>query len=315
MAELQIRDRLAQVDRERLRADLFHLAKDPLPFRKVNYTIPGHDRSTLAETDDYLVGRLTAYGYQVTREAVAVQAFRCDQSKPKQQWYAPPLPDDPWYTAENLYVERHGGSHPDEIILLCAHKDSQSWVDSPGAYDNAVGTVALLEIARLLAHYQPQRTIRWLWCNEEHRPWTSVTAAERASERGDNLIAVFNTDSLGGRPLADHAAGRHTNVTLYTVEEGRWLAELCSEVNSAYELGLEQSILQRSTPGDDDGSFVKAGYGSSVANLGSMPYRHDYYHDERDVPEGVDLVNVQKSTQLVLAAVLRVDRDGAPASR
>ena len=79
--------------------------------------------------------------------------------------------------AYNVYAERRGKTRPDEIILLLAHKDSQSWVHSPGAYDNAVGTVAILEIARIIAKLEPQRTMRFLWCNEEHYPWTSVLAA------------------------------------------------------------------------------------------------------------------------------------------
>ncbi len=313
MSETQIRDRLAQVSPDRLRADVFHLAKDPLPVRKANLTLPGHAKSTLDETDDFLIARLESLGYAVEREPVQVQALRCDPTKsPKSSWHSAPLPDDPYYTAWNLYATRAGGSHPDQIIVVCAHKDSQSWIDSPGAYDNAVGTAAVLEIARLLADYDARRTIRMLWCNEEHKPWTSVIAAERAKERGDDLIAIFNTDGVAGRPVALQNAGRRTNVTCYSVPEGRALAELCSEVNAAYAIGLEQSIQQRPHPNDDDGSFVKAGYLNAVINIGSFPYRHDHYHDERDVPEDVDYVNLAMATQVVLGAVLRVDRDGTP---
>lgn len=311
MPELQIRDRLAQVDPERLRADLFHLSADPLPYRTVNRTLPGHDRSTLDETDDFLTARLESLGYSVERQPVPVQAFRCDPAKsPKSSWYAMPYDDDPWYTAHNLIVERPGTSHPDEILVACAHKDSQSWISSPGAYDNAAGTVALLELARLLADYQPQRTVRLLFCNEEHRPWTSITAAETWQARGDNLIAIFNTDSLGGRPSEWADEGRRTNVTLYTIDQARPLAELCAEVNAAYDIGLEQTIQQRKQPGDDDGSFVKAGYPMAVMNLGSFPYKHDFYHDERDTPDRVDIRNVAMATQVVLGAMLRVDRNG-----
>lgn len=80
------------------------------------------------------------------------------------------MPEDPWYTAYNLYTERKGRSKPQEIILLAAHKDSQSWIDSPGANDNAIGTVGVLEVARILAEYDSERTIRFLFCNEEHTP-------------------------------------------------------------------------------------------------------------------------------------------------
>jgi len=310
MADNRILRLLAAVDASRLSANLFHLSKSPLPFRKLNYTIPGHKNSTLDEADEFIQTQLGESGYAVRREGVRVQAFRRDESKPKAHQYSKPDPGDPWYTAHNLYARRTGTERPEEIILICAHKDSQSWVDSPGAYDNAVGTVVLLEMARVLSHWPPLCSILFLLCNEEHTPWTSVTAAQAAKTRGDNIIAVFNTDSLGGKSQADLDAGRKTNATLYTTPEGRRLAELMGEVNEEYGIGLEQSVHQRQHPGDDDGSFVNAGFPAAIVNVGSHPYADPNYHLETDVPELVDTLNVTMATQAILAAVLTVVRDG-----
>jgi hypothetical protein len=305
-----IADLLQRVSADRLRETIFHLAKDPLPYRKVNYTLPGHEKCTLDEADDTIAERLEACGYGVWREAVSVQAFRCDESKPKAHQYSAPAEEDAWYTAHNLYAEARGWSCPDEIILALAHKDSQSWVDSPGAYDNAVGTAACLEMARVLTEYESERTIRFLFCNEEHAPWTSVTAAQNARARGDNIIAVFNIDSLGGKSRADLDAGRKTMATLYTVPEGKWLADLMSEVIAAYGLPLVQTVQQRPGVGDDDGSFINAGYLSAIINVGSFPYADPNYHLETDTAEAVDIENVRLATQACLAAVLTVDRHG-----
>ncbi|MDH7570117.1 MAG: M28 family peptidase [Armatimonadota bacterium] len=302
----QVAALIAQVDEERLRHDLFYLAKDPLPYRKLNYTLPGHKQCTLYEADDYLAARLHSFGYVVEREGVAVQAFRCDPSKPKAQQYAPPLPEDPWYTAWNLYARKRGSRAPDETVVILAHKDSQSWVDSPGAYDNAVGTVSVLEIARILAPIECRRSLCFLFCNEEHRPWTSVTAAEGARTRGENLVAIFNLDGLGGKSREEQQLGKKTNVTLYTTDEGERLADLMAEVNQRYTIGLEQRKHRRANPGDDDGSFIKAGFAAAVANIGSYPYGDPNYHRETDVPELVDLANVRMATQASLAAVLTV---------
>ena len=41
-----------------MRMNLFHLTRDPLPFRKLNFTLPGHDKNTLHEADDYVTGKL-----------------------------------------------------------------------------------------------------------------------------------------------------------------------------------------------------------------------------------------------------------------
>lgn len=307
-----IRSLMQQLDVDLIQARLHTLAEDPLPFRKLNYTIPGHDNSTLEEADDYIQAQLESFGYAVEREPARVQAYRCDTSKRKSAQYSPPLPDDPWYTAHNLHAPKMGSDKPDEIIVVISHKDSQSWVDSPGANDNAIGTAANLEIARVLAGYPSRRSLRFVYCNEEHTPWTSITAATSARERGDNIIAVFNLDSLGRKSDAEHEARVMANVTLYTTPEGERLADLMAQVNEQYGLGLRQVKVQRKRPGDDDGSFVKAGYGAAIMNLGSYPYGDEAYHAEEDRPERVDLPNVLLTAQATLAAIVQVDQHGAP---
>ena len=124
---------LEAVDPARLKRMLFHLAKAPLPYRKLNYTRPGASKNSLYEADDYIRRKLRAWGYPVEKEGVQVQAFARDATKPKAHQYAVPPEDAPWYTAYNLYAKKKGARYPRDIILLLAHKDSQSWVDSPSS--------------------------------------------------------------------------------------------------------------------------------------------------------------------------------------
>ncbi len=299
---------LKTVRQEEIRRHLFYLAKDPLPFRKLNYTRPGQQKNTLYEADDYIAAELQKWGYQVDREEAMVQAYRRDPKKPKAHQYFPPAPEDPWYKAYNLYAERKGRRQPEEIILLVAHKDSQSWVDSPGANDNAIGTSGLLEIARVLAQHPSDRTIRFLWCNEEHTPWTSVTAARKAKQRGDKIIAVFNLDGIGAKSAEDTAAGKKKNVLVFTLPEGEAIARLALAANERFRIGLEQKIFQRPRPGDDDGSFVQAGYPAALLMIGSYPYADPNYHTEGDIPERTDVPNAAMTVQLTLAVVLTLDR-------
>jgi hypothetical protein len=296
---------LAQVDAERIRETLFYLARSPLPYRKLNCTLPGHVRNTLYEADRYIRAQLKAWGYWVATEACPVQAFRRDTTKPLSQQYSTPLSGDPWYTAYNLYAERRGTIRPEEIVLVLSHKDSQSWIDSPGAYDNAVGTVGNLEIARVLRSSSPARTVRHLWCNEEHRPWTSVAAAAAARARGDNIVAVFNLDSLGGKGEEEIRADHKPNVARYSTDEGKWLADLFEEVNATYGIGLSQISRRASRINDDEGSFINAGYRSAVMVTGSAPYSDPNYHAPSDVPESVDLENVVMAVKASLAAIVR----------
>ena len=103
-------------------------------------------------------------------------------------------------------------------------------------------------------------------------------------------------------------------MTLYTHPEGKRLADLMADVNERYRIGLIQTSHQRSRPGDDDGSFINAGYGCAVANLGSWPYadaaitRCAGTRLPEDVPERVDLVNVRMVAQATLAALLTLDQ-------
>lgn len=299
---------LATVDRQRIEKSLFYLAKDPLPFRKLNFTVPGHSKNSLYEADDYLAGQLGSWGYRVEREGVAVQAFRRDTSKPKAHQYSPPKPEDPWYTAYNLYAERRGHEHPEDIILVLAHKDSQSWIDSPGANDNAIGTVGVLELAAVLAKHSPRRTIRFLFCNEEHTPWTSVTAAANAKRRGDRILAVFNLDGIGAKAPEQVKAGKRTNVSAFTVAEGESLARLMGIVNGRYQIGLDQRTARRPELDDDDGSFVEAGFTAAIVNIGSWRYSDPNYHAEGDVPERCDVDNAAMTVQATLAAILSIDQ-------
>lgn len=305
-----IRDLLQGVSAGRLQRDLTYLAADPLPFRKVNYTRPGQGLSSLDEADAYLEAQLRAAGWAVTRTAHRVQAFRCDATKPLHHWYSKPAPEDPWYDACNLEAEKAGGSHRGEIIQLIAHKDSMSWIDSPGAHDNCVGTVANLEIARVLATCPTRRTVRILLCNEEHTPWTSRFAAEAAAARGDRIVAVLNVDSLDGKSDADMAAGRLTHVVGYSTDEGHALADFVARCNRTHGIGLEVAVAFKQHINDDDGMFINAGFRTTVMNLGSWPYGDAEYHLPGDRPERVNLENLKRSTQLLLAAVLELDAQG-----
>jgi hypothetical protein len=308
-----IRDILQRVSAERIRHDLFYLSKEPLRFRTVRYTRPGQTMDSLAEADAFLRRELEAAGYEVSTTTYRVQAFRCDSTKPLHHWYATPDPSDPFYDACNLEATRNGRERPEEIVQLIAHKDSMSWIDSPGAHDNAVGTVANLEIARVLASCEPRRSVRFLFCNEEHAPWTSRFAAEAAAARGDRIIAVLNVDSIDGKSDEEMASGMMTHVVCHSTDEGRPLAELVASCAKRHAIDLDVRVAFKDHVNDDDGMFIDAGFRTTVMSLGSWPYADSQYHLPGDVPERVSIENVVRSARLILAAVLEVDaKEGTP---
>ena len=71
--DTNIRRLISDVDSRQISKHLFYLAKDPLPYRKLNFTLPGHEKNTLYEANDYLAGKLKAWGYHVKLELPAGQ--------------------------------------------------------------------------------------------------------------------------------------------------------------------------------------------------------------------------------------------------
>jgi hypothetical protein len=293
-----------------MRQDLFQLCGGPQPFRKANYTRPGHTLNSLAETDAYIRGELDTLGYEVITTTHQAQAFRCDEAKPLHHWYATPDPTDPFYNISNLETTRRGQIFPERFIQLISHKDSMSWIDSPGAHDNAVGTAANLELARILANCELRHSVRVLFCNEEHTPWTSRFAAEAAAEREDNIIAVLNNDSLDGKSDEDMAAEKMSHVICYSTAEGLELARKIESCALRYNIDINVDVAFKETVNDDDGMLINAGFRRTVINLGSWPYADSEYHLPGDTFDRVNMDNLVRSTQLILAAVLELDEEG-----
>ena len=300
----------SKVSKENIKEGVYYIAKDPIPRRVLNYTLPGHEQSTLDEADAWIEQKLKSWGYPVERDETRVRAFGRDLTKNIHHQYAAPPADAPYYLAHNIMAVKKGLDHPEKVIIVIAHKDSQSWIASPGANDNAVGTCGAMELARVMSSYRPKHTIRFIFCNEEHTPWTSVTAAQNMKAAGTEVVALINMDGIGVK--STEQAGRLTNVTRYTTPEGEKLADLMIKLNERFTIGLEATKYLSKSPGDDDGSFVKAGFPWSVLNIGSMPYGDPNYHLETDTPEKVDYENASLTVKLTLAFVLYLDMYGRP---
>lgn len=300
---------LPLVSRERLQRDLFALCRDPFTFRTVSYTAPWHKKNSLDEVDEWLFAAIGGIpGVELAVKPNRVQAFRCsfDPSVPRCHWYALPHPGDPWHDARNLVATLPGAGDPEEVVYLLAHKDSQSWINGIGALDNGTGTVALLELLRVLAPLPRKRTLRFLFCNEEHSPWHSADEAQEAKARGDRVVAVVNVDSICGVSEEDRRAGRRLFTVLSSTPEGRPLAQFVCQAARKADVPLEYATGERGV-GDDDGCFVKAGFPRAVVCQGSHPYADEQYHLPGDVPERVDMEYLRLSVQAILAAILALD--------
>lgn len=145
----------AGVVRERLLEELA-----ALPTKRSPNGGPAH-RDGLRRTEELLLEKLRGLGYQPrTHDVDYLGSGRADRGKTPDDPAAEP--PKPW---RNIIVEIPGTTRPDEVLVFGAHFDAV--VRSPGADDNGTGTVALLEMARLLKDRPMQRTLRLVFFNLE----------------------------------------------------------------------------------------------------------------------------------------------------
>jgi len=299
------KNEFALLSKENLRRDLFYITRDPFSFRTVNYTVPFHEKCSLDEMDDWLMEQIGALGVKVTRKPNKIKAFGCsfNPNISRSHWYALPKEEDPWYDASNIVAELPGSEKPEEIIYLLSHKDSQPWINGPGAIDNGSGTVANLEMLRVLSKLPRKRTIRVLFCNEEHWPWHSADEAKEAAEKKENIIAVLNVDCISGVSDEDLAKGAKKMVATYTTPEAKALSEFICAIPAKYGIDLECAPATKPAPSDDDGEFIKAGFLNTVMLEGSRPYQDSQYHLPGDIPERVNYDALYNSVLTIFAAL------------
>ena len=109
----------------------------------------------------------------------------------------------------NVIAILEGSLHPDDYVIIGAHHDSYSTgrihalTSAPGADDNASGTAAVLEIARVfkLHGVQPLTSIRFMtYAMEELWMHGSYHDAAKVVEDGLSIRAMFNLDMIGNQP-------------------------------------------------------------------------------------------------------------------
>ena len=101
----------------------------------------------------------------------------------------------------NICAELPGTDPALAMIVVGAHYDSV--MGSPGANDNGTGTVALLEIARILKSRAFRRTVRFVAFTNEEPPFFktanmgSLVHARASKARGDRIEAMISLETLG----------------------------------------------------------------------------------------------------------------------
>jgi hypothetical protein len=107
-------------------------------------------------------------------------------------------------TGVNVVGRRLGKTSPEQIVLVAAHYDHIS--DCRGADDNASGVAATLEIARLLARAEFDRTVHVAcWDEEEDGLIGSEAYVAAATAAGDDIVVDFNFDMIAFTSTAENS--------------------------------------------------------------------------------------------------------------
>lgn len=176
-------------------------------------------------------------------------------------------------TAHNVVAVIPGTRMPEEEVVLTAHYDSVRW--SSGAWDNATGSVAIMEMFHHYLENKPDRTVRFVWCGSEE---IGLKGSEKYCEaHKDDLKKIIynvNFDMLGN-----------------TLGQRYFACSACEEVLHAFQFFAKvkgiafNSKLELAS--SDSTSFAKAGVPSSTIGKGA-PRGGAEIHSYHDMIERLD---------------------------
>lgn len=151
--------------------------------------------------------------------------------------------------SDNVIATLTGTKYPDEYVVIGGHYDSinRNSSNAPGADDNASGTAAVLEIARILSEQELDRSI--IFCafsGEEYGLYGSAAFAQRCANQGMNIHGYFNLDMIGYLQ-----AGNTMKTTLIYPQSAQDLADFYTTICATY---LPSFVVESGTlvGGDSD---------------------------------------------------------------
>ncbi len=203
-----------------------------------------------------------------------------DYIKEKLQGYGLAVYDQ-WFSGSgrNVYGVQTGTDFPNQKYIICAHYDDMpSGSVAPGADDNASGTAAVLEAARILTQYQSKYTIVYaLWDEEEQGLVGAYYYAQQAANAGDSILGVVNMDMIAWDSNNDHIADVHTR----PVGTSLFLKDKLIEINNLYSLGLNVDVKNPGSTYSDHAAFWTYNYGAILLIEDGSDF-NSYYHTTND---------------------------------
>ncbi|UCF70348.1 MAG: M28 family peptidase [candidate division WOR-3 bacterium] len=185
--------------------------------------------------------------------------------------------------APNVIAVKDGTVYPDSIYgIICGHFDSFAFSSpelAPGADDNASGTSAVIEAARVMRNYDFEYSVRYIaFSGEEMGLYGSEYYAENARSQGDSIIGVINGDMIAYvdlQPESLEVIAKPTNPACGP------FADFFAAVADTYTT-LETTIqLSTTMIYSDHSPFWNQGY-VALCNIEDWPTNTPYVHTPGD---------------------------------
>jgi uncharacterized repeat protein (TIGR01451 family) len=195
------------------------------------------------------------------------------------------------------------GPGSDVVYIACAHYDSVSeapYSAAPGADDNASGTAAVLEAARVLSRYRFKHTLRFVtFAAEEQGLVGSYYYVAAARSAGTNIGGAINLDMVAWDSNGDDVMEVHAG----TRSDSQALGTAFLNAMSTYGISLlPQYITWGATTRSDHARFWNQGYPAILAIEDFQDFNW-YYHSSNDTLDKLDLPYAEKFTRATVATL------------
>jgi hypothetical protein len=203
----------------------------------------------------------------------------------------------------NIIADLPGSSKKGEWIVVGGHYDGHDIAQ--GAMDNLSGTVATLELARVLKKYEGKfkRSIRFIcFACEEIGVTGSTCYVDLHKDEMKNTAVMVNLE-LGG--LANKEGTQHAAFTVFQPPGLKAMLEKFSE-----EIGYPMTISTGTSAASDHWPFYMQGV--PTATMGSEPSPQQlivgrgWGHTTADMMDKVDPRNMQEGVMVLARLILRI---------
>lgn len=199
----------------------------------------------------------------------------------------------------NIIATKLGTKYPNQSYIICGHYDDMPAGSlAPGADDNASGTCAVMEAARLLAPFSFDYTLIFIAFDEEELGLIGSHAyADSSYNRGDSIKGVLNFDMISWDGNNDNKLNIYSNSASFNYST---TARYCFNV---YQPSLDVVFSVSNMTGSDHYYFWQRGY-NAFCGIELTSDFNPYYHTVNDNFSHVIMRYFLKFTRAALASLM-----------